>query len=207
MEASEVLKNAWSAVQDAGLPDEIRPLAFREAVRLLAPASCTGGKGRPGSATGKLGGGGDEGSLGGDDLNSGNGGVAVGEEQIYDRVVAQTGVERDKLERIVHLDDDGLRLSLAGLKLGRNNAERARTVAQVLTITRGFGLEENETSLELIRTECTRLKIYDSANFSSHISKLSGYVVNGSGTNRRVRAKGPGIQAFPALVDSLLSES
>jgi hypothetical protein len=33
---------------------------------------------------------------------------------------------------------------------------------------------------------------------------LTGYVITGSGGNRRVRAKGPGIAAFPALVDKLL---
>jgi hypothetical protein len=63
-------------------------------------------------------------------------------------------------------------------------------VAQTLTIARGFGLEENETPLEVIRSECTRLKVYDSANFSSQLAKLAGYVVSGSGQNRRLRAKG-----------------
>jgi hypothetical protein len=124
---------------------------------------------------------------------------------MYDKVVAQTGVSRDKLEQIVHLDDDGPRISIPGLKLGRNNAERARAVAQVLTIVRGFALGENETPLDVIRGECERLKVYDSANFSSsHMKALNGYVINGTGQNRRVRAKGQGIAAFPGVVDSLL---
>ncbi|HEY8788107.1 MAG TPA: hypothetical protein VIM10_03090 [Actinopolymorphaceae bacterium] len=37
MEVSAVLKKAWSAVEEAGLPDHIQPIAFREAVRLLSP--------------------------------------------------------------------------------------------------------------------------------------------------------------------------
>ena len=118
-----------------------------------------------------------------------------------------TGADRTRLEQIVHLDDDEPRVSLPGLRLGRNNAERMRAVAQILTIVRGFGLEETDTSLEVIRSECTRLKVYDSANFSSHIAKLSGYVVSGSGQNRRLRVKSTGIHAFPALVDSLLGEA
>ena len=37
MEVSETLKKAWTAVEDAGLPEKIQEAAFREAVRLLIP--------------------------------------------------------------------------------------------------------------------------------------------------------------------------
>jgi hypothetical protein len=33
---------------------------------------------------------------------------------------------------------------------------------------------------------------------------LNGYVISGTGQNRRLRAKGPGIAAFPHVVDNLL---
>jgi hypothetical protein len=129
---------------------------------------------------------------------------AVSEQTIYDRVVAQTGVDRDKLEQVVHLDGDTLKVSIAGIKLGKNNAERARAVARIVTITRGFGLEESETSLEVIRAECDRLRVYDQNNFSGHMKALDGYVITGAGTSRRVRAKGAGIEAFTTLVDGLV---
>lgn len=202
---TELLKKAWTAVENAGLPTEIQPIAFREAIRILSPAT----RGPASTQTGARSSGG---AAGGNHSGSGetpgsNGRVGVSEDEIYDRVVSHTGVDRDKLERLVHLDDDGPRVSLAGLKLGKNTSERARAVAQILTVARGFGLDENETSLEVIRTECDRLKVYDSANFSAHMKALSGFVINGSGQNRRIRAKGPGIAAFPGLVDSLLAES
>lgn len=127
---------------------------------------------------------------------------------MYDRVVQQTDVDRDKLERVVHMEDDGPKVSIPGLKLGKTNAERARAVAQILTITRGFGMGERETSLEVIRTECDRLRVYDRANFSTHMKALngSGYVISGSGQNRRLRAKGPAIATFPTFVDDLLAD-
>ena len=50
-------------------------------------------------------------------------------------------------------------------------------------------------------------KVYDPPNFSFHIAKLAGYVVSGSGQNRRLRAKSSGIKAFPAVVDALASDS
>lgn len=116
-------------------------------------------------------------------------------------------MDRSRLERLVHLDEDGPRLSLPGIKLGKNNADRTRAVAQVLTIVRGFGLEEEATLLDVIRTECSRLKVYDQANFSTQVTKMDGYVVAGTAQNRKLRARGPAVEAFPALVDRLLGES
>jgi hypothetical protein len=199
MDVTEVLRKAWTAVEGAELPEKIHEVAFREAVRLIVPAPIAppATRGRTGKNTGA-----------GDGTDGqGEGGLSISEDEMYERVVAQTGVSRDMLEDAVHLDDDGPKISIPGLRLGRTNAERTRAVAQILTIVRGFALEENETSLEVIRAECERLKVYDSANFSSHLKALNGYVINGSGQNRRLRARGPGIAAFPGLLDGLLSSS
>jgi hypothetical protein len=202
MEVSEMLKKAWAAVKDAGLPDEIHEAAFREAMRVLgsaadAPVTAAPRAGKPSgtdTGTGKGGPGGD-------------GGISVTEVEIFGKVVAQTGVDRAKLEAVAHLDGDILKVSIPGIKLGKNNAEKTRAVAQILTIVRGFGLDEAETSVEVVRAEAIRLKCYDSANFSAHLGKLNGYIITGSGANRRIRAKAAGIQAFPALVDRLLGDS
>jgi hypothetical protein len=201
MEVSEVLKKAWAAVEDAELPAEIQLVAFQEAIRLTSPSNGVSLSGAParretGDNSGSNGSGGTYPDVGNRE--------GASESEIYDRVSEQTGVDRDKLEQLVHLDDDELRVSVPGLKLGKSNSERTRAVAQILTITRGFGLDETETSLEVIRGECERLKVYDSANFSAHLKALSGYVINGGGQNRRLRAKSPGIEAFATLVDSLL---
>ena len=201
MNVGKVLKEAWAAVEEADLPDDLRSTAFQEAVRLLTPSAVTPAS-APSAAPNPID------TRRAEPLGSSpnDGGTGPTEEQIYARVVAQTGVDRDKLERVVHLDGDAIRVSLPGLKLGKTNAERARVVAQLVTVVRGFGYEEGETSLELIRAECERLKVYDSANFSSHMKALNGFVVTGTGQNRKVRAKGPGIQAFPTVVDNLLGE-
>ena len=204
METSDILKKAWAAVQDAGLPDKLHEVGFQEAVRLESPQQPAPVVTVPSAAAPKPGSAGNNGSA--SDPSKEAPGTAVSEKLMYDRVVAQTNVDRDKLERIVFLDEEGPRLALPGIKLGRNTADRARAVAQVLTIVRGFGLEEDATSLDVIRNECTRLKVYDSANFSTQVTRMDGYPVTGSGPNRRLRARGPAITAFPALVDRLLGE-
>lgn len=205
MDVSETLKKAWAAVEAAGLPDEVHEVAFREAVRLMAPAPAAHASAGGPSASVSSGPAGAGARVSGPAVGNSDGDreSSVTEDQMYERVVQQASVDRARLEQVVHLDDDGPRISVAGLKLGRNNAERARAVAQILCITRGFGLGESETSLDVIRTECDRLKVYDSANFSSHMKALSGYVIAGTGQGRRLRAKGPGIAAFSELVKSL----
>jgi hypothetical protein len=208
MEVSEVLKKAWSAVEDAGLPSEIHETAFREAVRLLVPETTAPAAPATAPRVVKPAGNGSTGSSGsGSGGSNGDAGINVSEAEIHDKVVAQTGVDRLKLEDVVHLDGGVLKVSIPGIKLGKNNAEKTRVIAQILTIVRGFGLDEAETSVEIVRAEAIRLKCYDSANFSSQLGKLSGFVITGSGTNRRIRSKAAGIQAFPGLVDSLLGES
>lgn len=207
MEVSETLKEAWAAVEDAGLPEKIHVAAFKEAVRLLvpvpvavAPAVAAPRAGKPSG----IGGSGNVGGTGGGGSNGSDGKVTETEGVIFDRVESHTGVDRAKLENIAHVDDGVLKVSIPGIKLGRNNAEKTRAIAQILTIVRGFGLDEAETSVELVRAEAQRLKCYDQANFSSQLSKLSGYVLTGVASNRRIRSKSAGIQAFPGFVDSLL---
>jgi hypothetical protein len=210
MEVSETLKKAWAAVEEAGLPETIQEAAFREAVRLLAPAPVmvpagSGRVGRPGQTGGGSGGlptG--SSSTDGGTSTADSGDITLPENELLAKVATQTNVAQEKLEELVHVDDGVLKISLPGIKLGKNNADKTRTIAQILTIVRGFGMDEDGTSVELIRNEAQRVKCYDSANFSSHLSTLQGYVIAGSGTNRRIRSKAAGIQAFPAIVDALL---
>lgn len=209
MEVSETLKTAWAAVEAAGLPKEIHEAAFREAIRLLSPVPSgsahagNAGAGKPGRAGGGAAAGHTSASRSGGSTVSG-GDITVREDDLLAKVASQTGVPQEKLEQLIHVDDGVLKISIPGIKLGTNNADKTRTVAQILTIVRGFGLDEDGTSVELIRNEAQRLKCYDSANFSSQLGKLPGYVIAGAGNNRRIRSKAAGIQAFPALVDALL---
>lgn len=218
MEVSETLKKAWAAVEDADLPEMIHGTAFKEAVRLLAPppAIAAAAPMNPlpaahlGSQTGKAssqtGSNGASGS-GGRGPNGDGSKIAATEAELFEKVEQQTGVSKENLSDIVHLDDGVLKVSIPGIKLGKNNAEKTRAIAQIFTIVRGFGLDEKETSLELVRAEAQRLKCYDQANFSSQVRVLSGYLITGKGTNRRIRAKSGGIEAFATLVEKLLGAS
>jgi hypothetical protein len=203
-EVSDTLKQAHEAVVESGVPEELHEVAFREAVRLITMSAAAPRRSSTGTArlwTQHV-----LSSAAAPADTSAPPVATVSEDEMYDRVVSQTDVDRDKLELLVHLDDDGPRIDMAGLKLGKNNAERTRAVAQILAIVRGFGLGEEATEVSIIRDECNRLKVYDSANFASQVGKIPGFVLSGSGSNRKIRPRGPGIQAFPALVDNLIED-
>jgi hypothetical protein len=198
-EVSEMLKKAYEAVAAAEIPDQLHEAAFREAMRMLVPAVAPAAAVAPAvapAASGRT-----SAPRAGGELPD------VPENVMYERVVAQTGANREKVERLVHMDNGVPTISVPGVRLGKNNAEKTRRIAEILTIVRGFGLGENDTSLEVVRAEATRLKCYDSANFTAQLSKLDGYVITGGGQNRRIRAKAGGITGFPALVDLLIEEA
>ena len=200
---SGLLKEAWTAVDEAELPENLQEVAFREAIRLMAPSATTPSP-TPGVRSHRDSSDAVAGHPDSVHLDGKSGGT-TSEQNMYDQVVAQVGVDRNKLEQIVHLDGDDPRLSIPGLKLGKTTAERARAVAQVISITRVFGLGESDVSLETVRSECERLRVYDQANFSTQMKALPGYVVTGQAEGRRLRPRAAGIEAFPGLVDGLLA--
>ena len=202
---TEVLRNAWAAVEAAHLPEEIKPIAFKEAVRILSPVeSAPPASPKVPLATDRSANRGD--AAANDAGEPDTAPNAPDERAVLDRVAAQTGANRAKLEHLIYLDEGVVRINVAGVRLGKSSAERVRVVAQLVTTVRDFGLEEKETPLDVIRAECDRLRVLDAPNFAAHMKNVPGYVINGSGSNRRLRARPAGVQAFPDLVDGLAGD-
>ena len=116
-------------MEEAGLPKDIQPIGFRER-RWAAPAGSVGAP--PTRSTlarvGAVNKGSTSGNSTGDDQN-----VAVGEDELYDRVAEHTGVDRGRLEQeSFHLDEGSVSVSLRGLRLGSDIMRRTRVVAQIL---------------------------------------------------------------------------
>lgn len=215
MSTRQVLKEAWSAVEQADLPEKIHEVAFKEAVRLIAPpvhaasVQQQGQAGKPGARGSKVGDGAGSSASGPSEGGQAQGKITMADRDLVEKVATGTGADAELLDNLIHIDEGVLRLNLPGIKLGKNNADRTRAIAAVFTIVRSFGLDEDDTSVELVRDEAQRLKCYDSANFSSQLKVLQGqgYVIKGSGNSRRIQAKGPGISEFPNLVKKLRGDS
>lgn len=194
VEIEDMLKKAWEAVEKADVPEHVQPYAFKEAMRVIAPDSASSRRSPAGFGAHTSSG-----------TSEDAGGAAITEAEMLDKIVVATGVDSAALEQLIHLDDDGPRISIPGTKVAKNNADATRTVASILTVVRDFGLGEKETPVKVIRNEVDRLRVYDPANFSKHLESLPGFQVVGTGQGRRIRSKTAGIKEFPELVDRLVN--
>jgi len=124
---------------------------------------------------------------------------------IYSAVAEETGVPVEELERVFHTDGSVVKLLGPSSKYGSTTTDRARAVAQIVTVVRRVGMGLADTSFEAIKDACETKHCYDHKNFASHhLGKLDGFVVKGEKKNRRLEAKGAGIASFAAVVDSIL---
>lgn len=202
MSTHETVKEAWSAVSDAGLPEELKETAFREVLRSMLTGSEPVGKPRSNPRRHASGG-----SAGDGGKSNDGDAVEIDEHEVFAKVEHQTGVSLDKLERLVMVDDGVVKMIPPGKDLGKTTAEAARAAAQVVTVVGAYGLDRRDTEYEVIRNECVRLRVYDSKNFASkHLPNITGFVTKGSGNSRRLEAKAAGAKNFPPLVDYLLGE-
>jgi hypothetical protein len=202
MSTSEIVQEAWNSVMEAQLPEEVRQIAFREVLRFMLVGPDPDAKTRLNPRSKSAG----SGAVIHKDGDGNN--VDVDEAEVFAKIEHETGVSADKLERVVMIDDGVIKMVLPGKDLGRNTAEAARVVAQVLTVVGAYGLDRRDTEYEAIRKECDRLRVYDSKNFASkHLPNIPGFVTKGSGSARRLEAKALGVKAFSDVVDALVGTS
>lgn len=198
MLTSDQLTEAWKVVDQADLPEGMREAALREVLRSLYVEADTAGKPRRVSDGKK-----DK------DGDSGESGDSISEQDMLAEVARQTDVPVEQLEQLVMLEDGELKIVLGNKDVGKkSNAEGTRIVARILTVVGLHGLGRADTTFDLIRKECERLKVYDSKNFASnHMMTVDGFAVRGTGSARRLEARSPGLRAFPELVSQLLGDS
>ena len=199
MLTSDQLTEAWKVVDQADLPEDMREAALREVLRSLHLEADTAGKPRRVSDSKKK----DK------DGDSGESGDSISEQDMLAEVARQTDVPVGQLEQLVMFEDGELKIVLGNKDVGKkSNAEGTRIVARILTVVGLHGLSRSDTTFDLIRKECERLKVYDSKNFASnHMMTVDGFTVRGTGSSRRLAARSPGLRAFPDLVNQLLGDS
>lgn len=135
--------------------------------------------------------------------------IDVDEAAVRAAIAEYTGVAEEKLERLFHIDNGVVKVIVNHSKLGSNEADKARTTAQIVTVVGKLGLGHDETPLNVIRDECARKHFYSVKHFTNkHMPNIDGFVIKGEGrASKRLQARPSGINAFPALVDRVLGES
>lgn len=213
MDVSEILIEALAAVDKAKVPAELRSVALREAIRLLAPGGATGptvqnkAPEAPRTAGGARRGGGARRARPGQDATAETpADAAVGADAFFDKVASETGIARAKLERVFNLDGGKPRINLTARLLGSSTKQRMVTVAQLISMARLYGLDEVETSTGVVREECSRLKCLDSANLNAYLSNVECLTYFGSRNDRRLKVRAGGTEVFAKTVDRVLQE-
>lgn len=191
MEPTAVLKAALQAVTDAGIPSDLREIAFTRAVDML--------RGETHEAPG---------SGGGTPLdNSGGGGSATNSDRLK-KVADALGVPYERIEMLFVEHDDGLQVAADPGALGSNTKERAKGVALLLAAGRQLGgWDEGPTSDAHIRAEVDRLGVYDNTNYARHMKDVSSWLnVNGSGKSATYKLKFPGREHLKKVAKDLVGE-
>lgn len=207
MNVTEVLEAAWQAVQAARIPEDLREVAFEQAVGLVAGPSAgasaarqsgPGGKGsKPKAASG--------GNGAGEATDAGP--VIEDEDEFFATFLSESGVEEEVLRSVYFIKDGRVRLSLSRRALGESLAAKNRTVAMLTLGARHY--VEGEMSLKITEIrDAIKPHGYDpTRNLSSHLDAIPGTQAIGAGNDRAVRVQsGKFDTPFKELIERITAD-
>jgi hypothetical protein len=207
MDTSQLLQEAWKAVEESGVPESLQEVAFREAVEHLrsGEASVSGSGGRKGQA-GDRAAGRKAPSPKKKDKPDGDGGIAPDEATFFSQLSEESGVEENDLRDVLNLSGSKVSVTPPTRKLGSNTSEQARTVIALVAGARSFGLLERPVDADAVRTELGRKGCYDPANFAAyHLGPLEGF--NAGSDRTQIVTTSKWMKDFSAAVDQALGRS
>jgi len=187
VDAEEVLTKAWAAVEASGVPKELYELAFKEAVGLLSKTVMAQPVSRAEYLVPKQG-------------SSSEQGLAdnqpADQSPSVQHFANESGIPVGELEEVFYFDPDGTpHLNVAGRKLGESTASKAKAVATALAAAYHFSHDDPQVAVDVIKSECERLKCYDKKNFWAHMGASPATVLSGAGSTRVLKVKSSEIAA------------
>lgn len=186
-ELTNLLRRAAEAVEQAGLPEDLRPIAFQRSLDALG----VGGGAAAGGNAPPLGAGAD-----GDQRHTREGLASI---------ASRLGLDKELVASVFEEDDGQLRLIVKRAMLPEPSRKAAsmRHVALLVTVGRqAAGLEEY-TAYGSIREECRDLKVYDGPNFASEVGKLE-FRTRGGRNSREARANRHHFDEAAALIRTIV---
>jgi hypothetical protein len=182
MEVKDILAAALREIEEAKVPDELRPVAFGKVVDLLAAGTQPAPRGRP-----RIDHGGDE------------------SESILDRIAAQLEASPESVAVVYYEQDGDLGIGVAHTKLASGKASATRQLALVVAAGRqAAGLDDGWTNVGTIRRWCEEFGKFDSPNFAATIREIGEvFSFRGQGQRREIRVLRPGFEKARQLVEEL----
>lgn len=188
MNVVEVLKRALAAVDEAGLPSDLRVVGFERAVALMTTDA---GDGQPGSTIKRP----------QDEGNGAAGGRLA-------KISSGLGVDPSQIERL--FDEHEAALQFVGdlEKFGNTKAAKTQGLATIFLAGRQMGgYDEGPSPDNVLRSELDRHGLLDVGNYSKYMAPLRTlYNVNGSGRNASYKIKYDGRQKAKELANLFLVE-
>jgi hypothetical protein len=204
MDVAKVLKDAWQAVLDSGVPEEFREVAFNRAVDLYGyapaaqspitippPAGSSSGAGGP-SGTGGT-------SSSGSPSRSGGG---TSDDVFYKTMSQATGISEDALLRLIDIHDDAPRIALKTSQLPSMSAKAQKVVGLLIILARHYYNDENEIELSVCIDECKRLSCYDN-NLKRNLGLIPDLMLIGKGAETKAKVREPLVKSCAETLKKL----
>lgn len=174
-ELQERLRQAATILEQAGLPQDLRSVAFGH---LLGSLGVGGSAISDHPASSDLGAARVKGMS-----------PARSRSDLVGKIAVVLGLDHDAVARVYEEDDGQVRLIVKRAMLLEPNKKAAsiRQVALLVVVGRQAAGIEEYTSYDVIREECRELKIYDQANFASEVAKLE-FRTSGGRNSKEARA-------------------
>jgi len=195
MEADELLRRAWEAVKEAGIPEPLQEVAFKQAFDFLAGGESAGAAGpaaRHQAAPKKR--------AKKDEEPAAPAAKATDPGAFFSALASESGEQEVDLSDILQISREGnVTVTTPTKDLGATMTEQAQTVVALVAGARAKGLGENPVSADAVRQELKRKHCYDGTNFSSyHLGKMKGF--NAGSDKREIVLTSKWVDDFSAAV-------
>jgi hypothetical protein len=189
----DALKRAVAAVEEAGVPEDLREEAFRAALASegLQPAPAASG------AVGK-----------GDSSPVGEGPPSDASEPLQ-KIAKKLKLDPALVGRIFEIDGDTVHLLVSTSDLdSKASVSQQEITLLVIAARQAAGLDDELTHVKEVREIAKEFGVFDS-NFSGNITPLKGSRIRftGSAATRQFKMNQPGFEAAAAIVKRLAEQS
>lgn len=201
MDVSQILRDALTSVNEADIPDDLRVVAFENAVRLHGPAGPAAANGNAPSATS---------SPNGLGITANVKNSVTAEPGLDNRVVlmgTELGIDAQAVDRLFAKHEGELQFVGDFEKFGAAKAAKVQATVVLLVVARqAGGYDDGPTPDLAIRKELDRHGLLDTGNYSKHLAPLRS-VLNFNGANKTLnfKPKYEGKQRAKQLAAALLA--
>ncbi|WP_163768341.1 hypothetical protein [Mycolicibacterium parafortuitum] len=182
---AKVLKDAWQAVEDSGVPKEMQEIAFNRAVDLYgyAPSVAQPPITAPSPDVASNGSGNTTGS-------GASTGTIKSESAFYESMCKATGISEDALLRLIDIHEGAPRIALKASQLPNAAAKAQKVVSLLIILARHYYNDENEVALSYCLAECKRLSCLND-NFKRDVGRIDDLLLTGTGTDTKAKVREP----------------